>query len=140
MSAKKGKRRAALEGAEDLAPGLARRPESVRREEREDETGRTWAERNRAVSLRIREEDAERLAAEARRLGMSRDRLGRALMWAALDALDGGWLELDVEDVTTEVEDRAYRTRIYVRREAQPRWEFSACRSETILADDTTQR
>ena len=125
MSDKKS-RRQALEGAEDLAPGLARRPESVRREEREDEPGRTWAERNRAISLRIREEDTARLAAAARRLGMSKDRVGRALLWSALDALEGGWLELDVEDVTTEVEDRTYRTRIYVRREARPRWEFSA--------------
>jgi len=31
-----------------------------------------------------------------------------------------------VEDVTTEVEDRRARTRIYVRREARPRWKFSA--------------
>lgn len=115
-------RRRALDGMEDLAPGLSRRPESVRRVQREDETGQTWAERNRAVSLRIREEDAERLAATARKLGMSRDQLARALMWAALDALADGWLELDLREVQTEVEDRMYRVRIYVRKEARPRW------------------
>ena len=127
-------RRRALVGVDELAPALARRPESVQRAEREDEEGRTWAERNRAVSLRIREEDATRLAEQGRRLGLSRDQLARGLMWAALDALESGRLELEVREVRTEVEDKMWRTRIYLRREAEPRWQVEAL----PLTDDSS--
>jgi hypothetical protein len=115
-------RRRALEGAAVIAPALTRRPESARRAEREDGEGRTWGERNRAQSYRVREEDAGRLASAARRLGMSKDQVARALVWAALDALEDGRLELETRDVRTEVEDSMQRVRIYVRREGRPRW------------------
>jgi hypothetical protein len=112
-------RRKALDDAAKLAPGLAKRPESVQRDRREDEQGRTWDERHKAVSLRLREQDADRLACKAEELELSKDALGAALMWAALDALDAGNLTLEIETMQTEVTDKKGRQRTYVRKRAR---------------------
>jgi hypothetical protein len=115
-----------LAKAAELVPGLARRPESVKRDRREDEGGQTWDERNRPATLRIRAEDHNRLEAQARALGLSKDALGAALLWAGLDALDAGLLALEVETVESEVTDSKGRRRFYVRRQARPSWQSSA--------------
>jgi hypothetical protein len=124
-------RRKALDDAAELAPGLARRPESVAGDRREDESGQTWDERNRPSSFRIREVDAGRLEAQARELGLSKDALGRALVWAALDALDAGLLELEIDTKQTKVTDKMDRVRIYVKKEARPLWQISPSPPET---------
>ena len=100
---------------------LERRPESVKRGRREDENGLTWDERHKSSSFRIRAKDTERLKSKAAELGLSKDVLARALMWAALDALDGEWLTLEIDTIHTEVTDKRGRTRIYVRKRAWPR-------------------
>jgi hypothetical protein len=86
----------------------------------EPKRDRTWDEANPACSFRIREEDAARLAAQAKALGVSRDALARALLWAALDALEAGGLPLQVGEVTTEGKDKIGRVRVYTRRIVEP--------------------
>lgn len=98
----------------DVPEVLARRPGQ------EAGRDRSWDQQNPAISLRIREHDAARLATHAEALGVSKDALGRALLWAALDALDAGELALEVGQVTTEATDRLGRRRIYTRRIAEP--------------------
>jgi len=115
-------RRKALEEAGELAPSLARRPDAPAR--REDDLGQTWDERNRAAAFRIRAEDHERLAGQAQELGLSKDALGAALLWAALDALSAGWLTLETETVETSVTDKAGRQRFYIRKQARPAWQI----------------
>jgi hypothetical protein len=84
----------------------------------------TWDTRNPATPFRLRPEDRQRLEVHARELGLSRDALGAALVWAGLDALEAGVLELEIETVTSEVTDKRHRTRIYARRQARPRGQF----------------
>lgn len=83
---------------------------------------RTWDQQNPACSFRIREQDAARLAERAEALGVSKDALGRALLWAALDAAESGRLTFEVGEVTTQAKDKAGRLRIYTRRIATPAW------------------
>jgi hypothetical protein len=76
---------------------------------------REWDRKNPAYSLRIRPEDAQRLADRARELKVSRDALARALMEAGLDALDEERLRLEVDHKITESEDAKGRYRRFVR-------------------------
>jgi hypothetical protein len=101
---------------------LERRPESVQRDRREDENGLTWDERHKSSSFRIRAKDAERLDSQARELGLSKDALGAALIWAGLEALEAGQLRLETDVVHTEVTDKAGRIRLYSRKRARPAW------------------
>lgn len=89
----------------------------------EPKRDRSWDETNPAISLRIRAEDADRLGALAGSLGVSRDALGRALLWAALDAAEAGGLRLEVSEVQTEGVDRLGRPRLYTRRIVAPAWD-----------------
>lgn len=83
----------------------------------------TWDKRHKASSFRIREQDAERLEKRAREIGLSKDAMGRVLIWAALDALDAGTLDLEIETLQTEVTDKLDRVRIYVKKRARPSWQ-----------------
>jgi hypothetical protein len=98
----------------DVPEALAHRPGE------EPKRGRSWDEANPACSFRIREQDAARLAAQAGELQVSRDALARALLWAALDALEAGRLPLQVGEVTTQAQDKAGRFRTYTRRIVEP--------------------
>lgn len=124
------KRRSALDEAAREVPGLTRRPESVARDRREDDAGKTWDERNRAHAFRIREVDAERLQALARDLGISKDAAGAALLQAALDAVDAGALTFEVDQVQSEVVDKRDRLRVFVKRRARPLWQSGALSEE----------
>lgn len=119
----KPQRRDILSRAAEQAAALASGPEVPAVLRREDERGQTWDKRNRAVSLRIREVDDERLTTRAADLGLSKDALGAALVWAALDALDAGVLDLEVSTVQTEVVDKLDRRRIYAKRQGRPSWQ-----------------
>jgi hypothetical protein len=102
--------------------------------------GETWDTRNPATPFRLRPEDRERLDRIAAELGLSRDALGAALVWAGLDALEEGRLELEIETATHETTDRRGRTRIYTRRQARPRGQISPSRSDSITDGDKTKR
>lgn len=83
---------------------------------------RPWDEANPAFRFRIREQDAQRLTRRAGELHLSLDALARALVWAALDALDDGRLTLDVGQEVTEAPDKRGRYRTHVKRFARPVW------------------
>ncbi len=117
-------RRSALADTKPKVPGLADRPESVARDKPVDAAGKTWDERHKPSSFRIRQTDAERLETIAGEMGLSKDALGRALIWAALDAIDGGLLELEIDEEHTKVTDKMDRVRIYVKRRARPSWQI----------------
>ena len=105
-----------LDGIKDQVPGLAHRlGEEAKRD-------RSWDEENPAFSFRIRARDAERLTDKAGELGLSKDALARALLWAALDALESGELALEIDEERTEIKDRLGRRRTYVRQLARPAW------------------
>jgi hypothetical protein len=110
--------------------GLDRRPgappdrvaeESVAEEEKRS---RRWDEANRAFSFRIREQDAQRLASRAQDIPASRDALARALIEAALDAVDKGWIDLVAEEKKHQTTDRLGRVRVCSRRFVQVVWKF----------------
>ena len=111
-------RRNPLDEVENQVPSLAQRPDSVADGCRD----RSWDERNPRFGFRIRSEDAERLADRAAALRVSRDALGRALIQAALDAEDRGWLDLEVYEKRRESNDRLGRFRVTVRRFVRPSW------------------
>lgn len=100
----------------DVPEVLARRPGQ------EPGRDRSWDQQNPAITLRIREQDAARLATHAEALGVAKDTLGAALLWAALDALEAGRLVLDPDYVTTEKTDKIGRRRIHTRRIVTPAW------------------
>jgi hypothetical protein len=88
----------------------------------EPKRDRTWDQDNPPIYLRIRAEDRDRLDAAAEARGLSRDAAARGLLWAALDALEDGRLELELELVTAETTDKRGRRRIKGRQEARPLW------------------
>jgi hypothetical protein len=111
-------RRNPLTEVKEKVPSLAQRPDSVAEGKRD----RSWDEKNPRFGFRIRVEDAERLAGKAAALQVSRDALGRALMQAALDALDRGWLDVEAYEERRETKDRLGRFRVTIRRFVQPSW------------------
>ena len=111
-------RRNPLDEVKDKVPSLAHRPDSVAEGKRD----RSWDEKNPQFAFRIRSEDAERLAASAADLEVSRDALGRALIQAALDALDRGWLDIEAYEERRETKDRLGRFRVTIRRFVRPSW------------------
>lgn len=58
---------------------------------------RRWDRENPVFAFRILPEDNDRIVEWADRLGWTRDEVARGLMGAALEAIDQGWLELDIE-------------------------------------------
>ena len=132
------KRRKALGDAAQKVPGLAKRPESAQWDRREGEDGKTWDERHKPSSFRIRSQDAKRLQARAGELGLSKDALACALVWAALDAIDAGHLTLEIDTVQTEITDKRGRTRVYARKRARPAWQNLRSCSESNRESDTT--
>jgi hypothetical protein len=134
------KRQDPFKNMTDKIESLERRPESVERDRREDEDGLTWDERHRPSSFRIRPVDAERLDSQARELGLSKDALGAALIWAGLDALEAGRLKLETDVVHTEVTDKTGRVRLYSRKRARPRWANPAVADRNEQGENMTQR
>jgi hypothetical protein len=117
-------KRDSLTGLDDTVAALVGEHEQrTQPTRREDEQGRTWDERHKAASFRIRERDAERIETRAQELGLSKDALGAALLWAALDALDAGTLALDIDTLESQVTDKLGRVRSYSRKRARPLWQ-----------------
>ncbi len=115
-------RRNPLRDAAYKVKALQKRPEGAQLDRPTGEDGKTWDQKHKASSFRIRSQDAERLAAKAKEMGLSKDALGCALIWAALDALESGALVLEIDTVQTKVTDKRGRVRIYVKKQARPAW------------------
>ena len=58
----------------------------------------------------------------ARRLGVPKDALARALMQAALDAVEAGQLTLTVEEERREITDKLGRERTFIKKNVLPAW------------------
>lgn len=104
-------------------------------EEAQPKRARAWDAENPAFRFRIREQDAQRLTARAAELRLSLDALTRALVWAALDALDQGRLALDIDQEVTETADKRGRYRTHVKRLARPVW----AAEQTPNSDDCSE-
>ena len=92
---------------------------------------RRWDKDNPAFAFRIRPEDDERIGELASTLGWTRDEVARGLIGAALEAVDTGALQLDIERRTvvkeTPVRTKGGQTtRRYHSTEAAVKWEWGS--------------
>ena len=92
---------------------------------------RRWDVENPAFSFRILPEDNERIGEWASKMGWTRDEIARVLMGAALEALDAGLLELDIERETvpreTSIKTKTGQTtRRYYSTKSAVRWKWKA--------------
>jgi len=101
-------------------------------ESAEPQRGREWDAVNPACRIRL--EDAGRLAELAEQLQVSRDALSRALMEAALDTVEWGWLHFQVDIDMREGRDTLGRFRVYTRRVVLPIWHEDEPQEEITAA------
>ena len=90
--------------------------------------GRPHKRKRRVYGYRIDDEDAARIKTLAADLGTSHDALMRALVPAALDAVERGWLELDSTTEYQEGRDSKGRVRAWAVRLV--RWSWTLERNE----------
>jgi predicted DNA-binding protein len=81
----------------------------------EAKRSRNWDRENPAFSFRIRPEDARRMRETAEELDAPKDALARALIGAALDAVEDGRLSLEVEEECYRLTDKRGRERTVTR-------------------------
>jgi hypothetical protein len=89
----------------------------------EAKRSRDWDRQNPAFSFRIRPEDARRMRDTAEGLDAPKDALARALVGAALDAVEAGRLSLEVEEERYRLTDKRGRERTVTRKFVLASWE-----------------
>jgi hypothetical protein len=86
---------------------------------------RSWERQHKATALRLHADDDRWLAELADNLKTTRDAVGRGLIQAAREAIQGGWLVLEIEQEIEHYKDKIGRSRTRVIAEPRHRWQFS---------------
>ena len=85
---------------------------------------RSWERQHRATALRLYTDDDHWLAHMATELKATRDAVGRGLIRAAHEAIENGWLVLEMEQEIEHYKDKVGRSRTRVISEPRHHWQI----------------